>query len=282
MLVSDAERLADILRYSPGPCLLVEGPEIKGANDEAIEVMGIPRRRVVGAGLAELAIDEHQERVATAVANAGDGLTTIRLRLARGFRPLELTIRRLNPTLCMVGVRSVAIEHELSDAAAGDLTHDIVTGLPDRYHILEHLQRRLTLSDPKPLALIGLWIDDLETLEAEQGPLVIERILRQVGERVQTRLRGPDMLGRLDEAGFLVLLTTDSDLTQLSEIADRLRAEVSFPVDCGGTLVSFTSSVMVGSLNKKRPSIERILSRLDAVGRKAATGGGNRTDLFTL
>ncbi len=93
---------------------------------------------------------------------------------------------------------------------------------------------------------------------------------------------GPICLGRLDDSGFLVLLTTDSEIDQLKEIADRLRAEVSFPVDCSGTLVSFTSSVMVGSLSDKRPSLERVLSRLEAVTAKAANGGGNRTELFSL
>lgn len=281
-VVTDAERLADILRYTPGACLILDRGEIKGANAEAVNLTGIPRKRLVGAGLVELAIDEHHEAIQKAVDGASDVVSSARMRLAGGLRPLEISIRRLNDSLTLVGLRSVAAEHELSAAGGGELTHDIVTGLPDRYHILEQLQRRLALPHPQPLALIGLWIDELATLEEEQGERVTERIIRQVGERVQARLRGPDLLGRLDDSGFLVLLTTDSDLDQLKEIADRLRAEVSFPVDCSGTLVSFTSSVMVGSLNKKRPSLERVLARLDSVGKKAAANGGNRTELFSL
>ncbi len=279
--MSDSERLADILRYAPGACLLLDQGEIKGANTEAVEIMGIPRKRLVGASLAELAIDEHQESVVRSVAQAVETLTTARIRLTAGLRPLELSFRRLNTSLTLVGVRSVAVEHELSAAAAGELTHDEVTGLPNRHHVLEQLQRRLLLPSTQPLALIGLWIDDLDSLN-EQGERISERILRQVGERVQARLRGPDLLGRFDESGFLVLLTTDADLEALREIAGRLRDEVSFPVEFNSSLVSFTSSVMVGSISGQRPTIDRVLTRLDAMGRKAATGEGNRTETFSL
>jgi len=279
--VSDAERLADILRYSPGGCILVEQGEIKGANNEAVDISGIPRKRLVGASLAELAIDEEQPRIGTALVNATDQVSAIRMRLAAGLRPVELSLRRVNQTLILVGIRSVAIEHELSATAGGELTHDQVTGLPNRQHVLEHLQRRLNVPSGQPLALVGLWIDDYDSLN-DQGQRVSDRIMRQVGERVQARLRGPDMLGRFEASGFLVLLTTDAELETLKEIADRLRDEVSFPVEFNGTLVSFTSSVLVGSVSTKRPSMERVLTRLEAMSRMAATGGGNRTDIFSL
>jgi len=280
--VSDAERLADILRYAPGGCLLIDGREIKGVNAEATAVTGIPRKNLIGIELTEIAVDEHQDQVGTAIDASSDTITLVRMRLASGLHPLELSLRRLNRTLTLVGIRSVAPEHALSAASGGGLTHDEITGLPDRHHILEQLQHRLSLPQVQPLALVAVWIDELEALEAEQGDRVTQRIMRQVGERIQARLRGPDMLGRLDDSGFLVLLTTDSEIDQLKEIADRLRAEVSFPVDCSGTLVSFTSSVMVGSLSNKRPSLERILNRLETVTAKAASGGGNRTELFSL
>lgn len=280
--MSDAERLADILRYAPGGCLLIDGREIKGVNAEATAITGIPRKSLIGTELTELAVDEHQDSLGAAVDASSDTITLVRMRLASGLMPLELSLRRLNRTLTLVGIRSVAAEHALSAVSGGALTHDDVTGLPDRHHILEQLQHRLSLPQVQPLALVAVWIDELDALEEEQGDRVTQRIMRQVGERIQARLRGPDMLGRLDDSGFLVLLTTDSEIDQLKEIADRLRAEVSFPVDCSGTLVSFTSSVMVGSLSNKRPSLERVLNRLETVTAKAAAGGGNRTELFSL
>ena len=262
--------------------MLVDGHVIKGVNAEATAITGIPRKALIGIDVPEIAVDEHKEALAAAIDASSDTITTVRIRLASELQPLELTLRRLNRTLTLLGVRSVAAEHLLSSAAGGSLTHDEVTGLPDRYHILEQLQHRLALPQVQPLALVAVWVDELDALEREEGSRVTERIMRQVGERIQARLRGPDLLGRLDDSGFLVLLTTDSEMEQLKEIADRLRAEVSFPVDCSGTLVSFTSSVMVGAMSQKRPSLQRVLNRLETVTAKAARNGGNRTELFSL
>jgi len=280
--VSDAERLADILRYTPGGCLLVDGHVIKGVNAEATAISATSIPMSAFRGIPVIAVDEHKEALAAAIDASSDAISNVRIRLASELQPLELTMRRLNRTLTLLGVRSVASEHALSAAAGGALTHDDVTGLPDRHHILEQLHHRLSLPQVQPLALVAVWVDELDALEREQGSRVTERIMRQVGERIQARLRGPDLLGRLDDSGFLVLLTTDSEMEQLKEIADRLRAEVSFPVDCSGTLVSFTSSVMVGALSQKRPSLQRVLNRLETVTAKAARNGGNRTELFSL
>lgn len=281
-MATDADKITDLLRYSPGACVIVEDGIVKGANSEAIDVSRVPRNRLVGAPLADLVVDEGQELVGALLAAAGDGLSHCQVRLAAGLTPMELVGRRLSNRLRIVSIRHMEVEHAMSALAGGELTHDAVTGLPDRYHILEKLHERLSMSPSQPLALIAVWIDDLDGMVAERGARVAQKITRQVGERLQARLRGPDLLGRLDEAAFLTLLTSDSNLEQLKEIADRLRAEVSFPVEIDGSLVSFTSSVMVASIGPKPPSVEHILNRLETVGRKAAVSGGNRTEIFQL
>ncbi len=281
-VATDAERIADVLRFSPIACVVVEDGVIKGANAEAIDVSRVPRGRLVGSPLSELVVEESTAEVERLLAGAGESLINGRVRLAAGLVPIELTTRRISARLQIVSMRHMQVEHEMSALAGGELTHDAITGLPDRYHVLEKLHDRLTVAPTSPLALIAIWIDDLDSLRAERGDRVAQKITRQVGERVQARLRGPDLLGRLDDAAFLALLTTESDLEQLKEIADRLRAEVSFPVEVDGVLVSFTSSVMVASIGPKRPSLERVLARLESVGRKAAASGGNRTELFTM
>ncbi|MGH1504730.1 MAG: GGDEF domain-containing protein [Acidimicrobiales bacterium] len=281
-MTNDAERITDILRYSPGACLIVDDGVVKGANSEAISVTRIPRNRLVGAELAEIMVDEHQERVHNLLSTIDAGVGHAETRLSHGLIPLHLSARRLSSRLVIIGVRHMELEHRLSAEAGGDLTHDAVTGLPDRFHVLEKLHERLTIATNQPLALIGIWVDDLAELRESRGDRVVERVCRQVGERIQARLRGPDLLGRFDDAAFLALLTTDSDLEQLTEIADRLRNEVAFPVEFDGGLVSFTASVMVASVGPKRPTIDRVLSRLETVGKKAAATGGNRTDVFSL
>jgi len=90
------------------------------------------------------------------------------------------------------------------------------------------------------------------------------------------------MVGRFLDAGFLIMMNSDSSAEQLTEIADRLRGEVAFPVELDSRLVSFTASVAVGSLTAQQPSIERILAVLEAAAHRASQGAGNRIDVLAL
>ena len=198
------------------------------------------------------------------------------------FQPLQLTMRRISDRLVVVSARSTATEHQLSAAARGALTHDAVTGLANRYFVLEELHRRLHRASAQPMALIAVWIDDLDSVVDQRGTRAAEQVCRQVAERLTTRLRGSDLLGRMDDRSFLALLVSDSDSDELKTVADRLRDEVSFPVEYDSTLVSFTSSVLVATIGPKPPSIDRIVSRVEAAGQKAVASGGNRTEVDHL
>jgi PleD family two-component response regulator len=127
-----------------------------------------------------------------------------------------------------------------------------------------------------------VWIDELPDLASQRGEHAVRRVLREVGQRVQRRLRGPDLLGRLDDSGFLGVLRSDAPLDQLTEIGERLRSEVVFPVEFDDSLVSFTASVAVGSVAGRKPSVERAVALLEAAGSRAAAGGGNRTEVLEL
>ncbi len=279
---ADAEQIAEVLRYAPGACVVLENGVIRGANSEAVETTGIPRKRLVGAPLADLVITETQIPLADFLSSSKSEPLTMPVRLASGMMPIELSVRRVSDAVLVVGLRRMELEHQLSAIAGGELTHDQVTGLPNRFHLLEQLHHRLNTQSPQPLAIIALWIDALPELADERGQRVVERVSRQVGERVQARLRGPDLLGRFDDAAFLALLTTDSPPEQLREIAERLRDEIVFPVEFDGSLISFTASVMVGMIGPARPTIEKVQAKLEVVGRLTATGDGNRTEMVSF
>ncbi len=281
-MVAEADKIADILRYAPGAYLVIDDGVIRGANDDAVEVMGIPRARLVGSPMPELAISEMQFTVARFLDESSQTVTRHQFRLAAGLTPIELSSRRISDSVVIVGARVMELEHQMSALAGGALTHDQITGLPNRYHVLEQLHQRLGSSAARPLALIAIWIDDLVRLGEERGVRVVERVSRQVGERVQARLRGPDLLGRFDDGAFLAVLASESTAEQLSEIAERLRNEVSLPVEFDGGLVSFTSSVLVATIGVRRPTLDQIQTKVEAMGSKLASSGGNRTEIIAI
>lgn len=279
---SESHNYADVLRYTPGACVLIEDGAVVAANPEAVETTGIPLGRLLGVPIAEFVVTESEEACSDLLARASMSPTVAAVRFARALMPIELSARRLPDERIILGLRSMASEHYYSALAAAELTHDPLTGFSNRYHLLAQLQERLSGPSRSPLALVGLWIDELPELTASRGDRAVDRVVKEVGGRLQGRLRSPDVLGRFDQAGFVTLLTSDASVPQLTEIATRLRDEVAFPVDFDGGLVSFTASVAVASLVGRRPSIERVLAQLDTAAEKVAVAGGNRTELLEL
>ena len=277
---TDRQPPTTVLARWPGPCLLVDDGVIHAVNDEAVTAMDIPRGRLLGVPLADLLVPEFSDTWERAHAAADETVRSIAVRLARGLAPFELSLRSLPDGTVAVALRSMAADMHYSALAGAELTHDPVTGFPNRYYVLSQLHDRITSPQRNPLALVGLWIDELAELSKSEGERVVDRVVWEVGQRLQSRLRSPDVLGRFDRAGFLSLLVSDAPTRQLTEIAGRLRDEVAFPVEVDGTLVSFTASVAVASITERRPSIERALAQLDAAANRAATGAGNRTEVL--
>ncbi len=275
-MAKSVDSLTDLIKAAPVATLVVEDGVVRGVSNEAVQVLGVPRDRLLGVDLVEFMVPELAGSVGDALQAAGSSLNTVESRLGVNLAPIEFTFRQLSRRTVAVGVRSLAREHGLSANAGGELTHDLVTRLPNRYHVLEQLHHRLGAPRPMPLAVVAVWIDELGTMREERGGRVADRICRQVGERMAARLRGPDLLGRFDESGFVALLTTDAEGEGLVEIASRLRDEVAFPVEIDGGLVSFTATVAVGQL-PPRSSLQSIVMQLDSAGERAARSGGNRT-----
>ncbi len=278
---AEAERYTELVGLVPGGCLVVSSGVIEAVNTEVVAITGIPEYRMQGVTLSELLMPEFEPVWRTAMANAGQEVTRLAVRLSGTLLPVELSLRRAPDDCLIVGLRATVAEHHYSALAGAELTHDPVTGLANRYHLLSLFHHRVNAADRSPLALIGLWIDELPQLAASRGDRAVDRVIREVGHRLQNRLRSPDVLGRFDQAGFLGLLGSEAPPAQLTEIADRLRDEVAFPVEVDNALVSFTASVAVASVTSRRPSIERALSQLESVARRAAHGG-NRTEILEL
>ncbi len=280
-MADDAEWLTALLRCMPGAALILDGSEIRAVNADVPTLFGIPRSRITGAPLVDLVLPEQQAGLES-VLKGLETADTFTARLASSFHPMEFTFRRISDRLVVMSARSTETEHQMSLAGRGALTHDAVTGLVNRYVVLEELHRRLHHGPAQPMALIAVWVDDLARVREERGGRAADLIVRQVAERLSARLRGSDMLGRMSDHSFLTVLVTDSPTDELATVAERLRAEVSFPVEFDGTLVSFTASVLVALLGDKPPAVERIVGRLETAGEKASSAGGNRTDIISL
>lgn len=136
------------------------------------------------------------------------------------------------------------------DETAGSLTADPLTGLPNSRGLdsrlaifLENLQVR-----GEPFAMIHLEIDDFQAVHDWLGDEAANEVLREVGRRLTTCVRGGDVVARTGRNDFVLLLARTGE-EQARHVASRIICESAYPVAAGGTVstVSLSLGVTTGA-----------------------------------
>ncbi len=101
----------------------------------------------------------------------------------------------------------------------------LIDSIATRSTFADLLHRRVTESQRFgiPLSVMHLRVDDFATIRLEYGKSVAQLTLESVALFTQSALREMDLLARLDDGEFVVLLP-GSTLTEASQVAKRLQA----------------------------------------------------------
>ncbi|MSO30156.1 MAG: EAL domain-containing protein [Acidobacteria bacterium] len=132
---------------------------------------------------------------------------------------------------------------------------DAVTGLPNRHLFIEVLDRAINRAQRRTnytFALLVLGLDRLNLVNDTLGPMTADRLLMEVANRLQARLRPTDSLvsegpgctlARLGWDEFNVLIDDIGDASDTVRVAQRLRAAFEQPFDVDGQPVFISASV---------------------------------------
>ncbi len=95
----------------------------------------------------------------------------------------------------------------------------------------------------KPVTVLLMEIDEFDDLRDSYGDRRSQFVMRKIAERFSSNLRATDLLSRLGEARFAVLIPDSSEMVA-QEIAERMRLDIeSFAVDDGrGAVLQVTIS----------------------------------------
>jgi diguanylate cyclase len=100
--------------------------------------------------------------------------------------------------------------------------------LPDRVVFSDHLRRRIAEShrSGEPLAVLHFRVRDYSTLETSYGNAVGALLLDSLATFITSTLRDMDMLGKLDEGEFVVMLP-GSSASAARIVGQRVKASIS-------------------------------------------------------
>ena len=154
---------------------------------------------------------------------------------------------------------------------------DHLTGLPTRLHFEGRLQTAAKKSDAGGGALAVLFIDldGFKPVNDSFSHSSGDRVLEQVGQRLQAFAKGGDVAARVGGDEFLLLTTQAMSREVASQLATKVIDVLSRPYKVDGREISISCSVGI-ALYPDKCNANKLIARADAAMYAAKKAGGSR------
>ncbi len=221
------------------------------------------------------------------VATASDPLV---IRMTRRDGAIIHTEHRMVPVIelgTLVAIEGIVRDVTALKNAEADLNrlalHDSLTGLPNRAHLLDRLDRALARDrrDPSVLAVLYIDVDRFKVVNDNLGHDVGDQLLGVVGRRIQEALRPFDFVARLGGDEFAAVLFELHDEQEAIRVAERVLAAVAGPVDLGQGEMIATVSIGVAYDDFGRTTSAELLRRSDLAMYTAKDRGRARVESYS-
>jgi diguanylate cyclase (GGDEF)-like protein len=163
-----------------------------------------------------------------------------------------------------------AIEREARKAYATDL----MTGLPNRAQLIEHLSQVLALRErePAPVSLLVFRMDGFQGIEGAHGPESANVVRRKVAVRLRGGVRSSDVVASLGADVFAVLLPSTESPADAQRVVDKLVRMLRDPFNVAGITVGVTAHVGVAQYPQDGQQPDDLLRHAAAAALATAYG----------
>jgi diguanylate cyclase (GGDEF)-like protein len=168
-------------------------------------------------------------------------------------------------------------EREAAEARAQSLArHDPLTGLANRRHFLEELDRRLALvgNEPWAFALLFVDLDRFKPINDVHGHAIGDQLLQVIATRLSSCLRDDSFAARLGGDEFAVLLEDAKDREGVASAARRVLHELSAPILVNGLKLTVGASIGIAMCPDDGRNAADLLQRGDAAMLRAKEDRG--------
>jgi diguanylate cyclase (GGDEF)-like protein len=168
-------------------------------------------------------------------------------------------------------------EREAAEARAQSLArHDPLTGLANRRHFLEELDRRLGLVDDEEcaFALMFVDLDRFKPINDVHGHAIGDQLLQVIATRLTSSLRDDSFAARLGGDEFAVLLEGPGGREGVAAAARRILHELSAPILVNGLKLTVGASIGVALCPEDGRTAADLLQRGDAAMLRAKEDRG--------
>jgi diguanylate cyclase (GGDEF)-like protein len=164
---------------------------------------------------------------------------------------------------------------ELQLRLAYEAAHDPLTGLPNRGELDRTLRVALEAArrDETPVSLMFIDLDGFKQCNDRYGHAAGDHVLRVSAQRLGNAVRPGDVVGRLGGDEFVVLADALPPGPTAVQIAERIVAALSLPIEYNGGTITIGASVGVAGCSGGQASADQLLSDADAAVYEAKAAG---------
>jgi diguanylate cyclase (GGDEF)-like protein len=200
---------------------------------------------------------------------------------------LSTNLRLLNPvdpehSAVLVSFTDVTERHAASQHLAYQATHDSLTGLPNRAHVVARVSELLEADHHGLAAVLFIDLDNLKLVNDSLGHDAGDNVLQIAAQRLRSAVRSHDIVARFGGDEFVALLAGPITRPDLDQLAEQLHASLANPVTIAGGTLALRASIGIVEVehNETRDAAE-ILGDADLAMYHAKTTGGGRSQHFT-
>jgi diguanylate cyclase (GGDEF)-like protein len=161
------------------------------------------------------------------------------------------------------------------------VSRDGLTGHLDRGALQGALRRQLDLLGPEDLlGVLFLGVDGMRAVNERFGQDVGDRLLGEVGRRLQATLRAGDVIGRLGSDEFMVILPYLAQTDDLGLVTERVLEAIRVPFVTAGQEISVSVSVGGAVAPQDGTGVDELLSHADLALHQAKRAGRGGAHLY--
>ncbi|NMT62942.1 EAL domain-containing protein [Marinobacter orientalis] len=170
-------------------------------------------------------------------------------------------------------------EHEL----AFNISHDVLTGLPNRSLLEDRLSQACQLSRRygRTIALLFVDLDGFKLINDSLGHRLGDQLLIEVGRRLNALVRSGDTVARISGDEFIILLP---DLAQAEDaviVVESAIHEIASPYHLDGETVHLTASAGISTTDGSIEKPMALLQQADLAMYRAKQQGRNTYQWFS-
>jgi len=164
-----------------------------------------------------------------------------------------------------------------------DALYDKLTELPNRYLLLERLQRAIARCQREAryqFAVCFIDLDRFKRVNDSYGHRVGDQVLREATRRLRASVRPSDTVARISGDEFVCLLEGVSGLPQSLHAAERIAADLSRPMHIDSLTFALNCSIGMTLYDSHYENGEEMLRDADTAMYRAKNDDRNHIDVF--